>query len=374
MESKLTVSLLSENEFSVIKEDWNHLLQESSNNEFFLTWEWVYTWWQVYGKGKKLFIIAVKDENDILAGIAPCCIKQNKILGIFDVKKALFLGIGENVCPEYLNIIAKKGFENIVVRNISDYLLANKSEWDVVLLSEILEGHNILSLIIKEAKEKNIPYDSRKIEIPCVYLSLPKTWDDLWVTLSRNFKKNVKWGRAGLTKDAKLQVKILFGEEFACEKLVDLSKLHNKRMQNKGLTGKFEHQDYRIFHSQLLEIISENKVAALFETDNETIAMLYGYSYNNKIYIYQTGFDPDSQYKKYSINTILHSYLIEEAIKRKYLEIDFLRGEEEHKYRWTDTVRYKNALLIFNTNTWQGKLVYALHKIKNVIKRAKAVI
>ena len=31
--------------FRSLKETWNNLLRESSDNNIFLTWEWLFTWW-----------------------------------------------------------------------------------------------------------------------------------------------------------------------------------------------------------------------------------------------------------------------------------------------------------------------------------------
>ena len=57
-------------EFQALKEQWNLLLEQCSDNNIFLAWEWLFTWWQYFGNDKKLRILLIKEGNNII-GIAP---------------------------------------------------------------------------------------------------------------------------------------------------------------------------------------------------------------------------------------------------------------------------------------------------------------
>ena len=35
--------------FHSLRASWNHCLSQSDQNTIFLTWEWLFTWWEVYG-------------------------------------------------------------------------------------------------------------------------------------------------------------------------------------------------------------------------------------------------------------------------------------------------------------------------------------
>jgi len=368
MEGMMKIRLINQGEFVNLKEIWNGLLQESSNNEFFLTWEWVYTWWQVYGKNKELFILCIKDDSDNLIGIAPYYIKKDRLFNIFNIKKILFLGVGENVCPEYLNVIVKNGFEEKVTDCIIEHLLANKKIWHSIRLSDISEKHTITDFIFNKAQEKNLFVAKEKVKTPCVSISLPKTWENLCSRLSSKFRYNMKWGRKKLTEIPGSSIKVFFGNHYPLYSLDSLFELHNKRMLQKGKKGKFKYQDYRNFHIGLIARIPDYRAISVLEVNNKPIGMIYGFYYNNKIYIYQTGFDPASEYKKYSIGQILYSYMIEKAIALGCQEFDFLRGGEEHKYKWSAVEKRKEAIIVFNTYMWQGRLMQLRYKIRKIIK------
>ncbi len=79
-------------DFFSIQYQWNQLLKESDNDNIFLTWEWVYTWWEVFGGESELFIITVKNDKGDLIGIAPLHIKKTNPGDIsmgFDNSKAV---------------------------------------------------------------------------------------------------------------------------------------------------------------------------------------------------------------------------------------------------------------------------------------------
>ena len=67
--------------FESLRDCWNVILERNTleNNNVFLTWEWVSTWWKYFGKGRKLLILVVKDNEEILA-IAPLMLSAYKLL------------------------------------------------------------------------------------------------------------------------------------------------------------------------------------------------------------------------------------------------------------------------------------------------------
>ena len=53
MARSLTVRVVTDSEeFESLRELWNSLLAKSADNDAYLTWEWLFTWWVDYGAGK----------------------------------------------------------------------------------------------------------------------------------------------------------------------------------------------------------------------------------------------------------------------------------------------------------------------------------
>ena len=100
--------------FRALRETWNKLLRESSDDNIFLTWEWLFMWWQHYGGDKKLRILIIKESGKII-GIAP--FMQSKYR-----KGIISVNVMENICStkgcDYSGIIlTKKKHESIAIRN-----------------------------------------------------------------------------------------------------------------------------------------------------------------------------------------------------------------------------------------------------------------
>jgi hypothetical protein len=87
--------------FKELKDSWDNLLEETSNPNIFLTWEWLYTWWEFYSAGYQLFILLALDQNENISGIAPFCLAR---ISPIRLKVLRFLGT-EEVCSDQLDFI-----------------------------------------------------------------------------------------------------------------------------------------------------------------------------------------------------------------------------------------------------------------------------
>src|SRR5207249_3171661 len=99
-----------ESDFVALKDEWNGLLARSTANTIFLTWEWLYSWWEHFQIGRRLAIRLVYDD-DQLVGIAPFYYEAARIKGIIPLKSLQWLGTGE-VGSDYLNVICEPIYED----------------------------------------------------------------------------------------------------------------------------------------------------------------------------------------------------------------------------------------------------------------------
>jgi hypothetical protein len=63
---RLFVRRLEESEFHDISEAWNQLLSESIADSFFLRWEWIHSWWEIFQDGRELWILAAFQDKDLI--------------------------------------------------------------------------------------------------------------------------------------------------------------------------------------------------------------------------------------------------------------------------------------------------------------------
>ena len=82
------------------------------------------------------------------------------------------------------------------------------------------------------------------------------------------------------------------------------------------------------------------------------IAAIFAFQYRDKLLYYQAGYDP--AYSKYSPGLTLMALVIEYAISKGLKEYDFLRGDEEYKWKWTNDYRMTISFSIFQQKLSSG--------------------
>lgn len=335
----------TQNEFSRLKEDWTTLLKKSRSDTVFLTWGWMHTWWECFKGGKQLYILTVHDENNDLIGIAPLCINKKKIVGIPVLKYIKFLGTMP-ISSDHLDFIIYKGMERKVLGAIVEYLF-QQNRWDFCLLSNI-PTTSLTGRVLNEIMG-NMPFHSEISQV-CPYIPLPDQIEDFYSSLSRNMRNTIKRRRRNL--DRKYN-----GFEFVtCENPDDIDdamerlfKLHEKKWMEVNHKGNFARNDVRDFHKKIARVFLNSDMLRLYflRVQGNDVAALYIFKYNNKLFYYQGGWDPE--WSKDRVGSILTNLVIEDAINKGYTEYDFLRGTEDYKIRLTDKKREEIDIFILNS-------------------------
>jgi CelD/BcsL family acetyltransferase involved in cellulose biosynthesis len=350
---------------------WNNILSQSDSNNIFLTWEWVFNWWQVYGNEKELRVLVVKDQQEDIIAIAPLYVHAQKCLKGFSVNEMRFLGTGEDVSPDYLDFIIKRGFENEAINALVEYL-AVKDGWDVINLTDMLSTSLTVQAIRNVAGDHRLVVHRSERAI-CPYIRLLPDWDKYINSLSHNMRFNIKRRMRNLEKDFRTRYFIWQDTEGLEYAMGRLSFLHHKRWNQKGTEHSFSSNQYNTFHQAVAREFALKGWLQLscLELNDEIVAILYDYRYGNKIYYYQGGFDP-SLYK-YSPGLALRAYVIQKAIKDGIEEIDLLKGGYEHKYKWTEYDRQTIDLTI-GKHTLKSRIYFVNSfgkpRMKAAIKKA----
>ena len=107
------------------KEIWNRILEDIKSDIVFLTFEWLYIWWEYHGPDNELFILMVTEGDDIL-GFCPLMKVPTR-----GYKEIRFIGGDE---ASYMNFIAREEYKEKFIAGVLDFLMKrdykryNKSE------------------------------------------------------------------------------------------------------------------------------------------------------------------------------------------------------------------------------------------------------
>ena len=336
----------SYHELQSMRNEWNTLLHRSSMESIFLTWEWITTWWEFFKEERNLYILAVRDATNQLQGIAPFMIERPR--NRKHLRTVEFIGAGEEVSPDYLNIIASPNMETEVTRQIFRYLWEQQDMWDLIYLSDVLEDTTLLQVVQDMASTDGLTYNLEPLFV-CPYIPLPDSWDTLFGTLKgkKRYEMRRRWKL--LQKEHQVQFFRCEDRDSLDKGLESFFKLHAKRWGEREMEGMFEaHPNIPDFHRSVATKCLDNNWLGLFlmEVDGEPVASLYGFEYAQKLFHYNSGFD--SQWAKHGVAKQLIALVIEHAIQRGLKEFDFLKGDEAYKYEWTKLERHSMQLTIWN--------------------------
>jgi CelD/BcsL family acetyltransferase involved in cellulose biosynthesis len=317
-----------------IHEAWNYLLKKSTSDTVFLTWEWMYTWWECFGEGKNLYVIVAEDDCKIV-GIAPLHISQSRFFGLQSLRHLEFLGT-TGVITEYQDFIIEPGRERELISMFIEFLFTDSMQWDAFNLVSLKQDSVTIQVISEYCKDKSLQsWDYASRISP--YIGLPGSIDEYMKSLSnksrwkfRDYRKKLENGRVVELYETK--EKSLVAEDFET-----IMSLHQKRWENKGGPGSFAQarDSFIRFHSTIVQRFFDNGWLYLLMliVDDRPVAGHYSFFYHDIVYCHTVGFDPE--WTQSNVGSVLQLLAIEDSIIKGAKVFDFLCGTEQYKYYWT---------------------------------------
>ena len=349
---------------------WNDLLQRSGSNAIFLTWEWISTWWEVFGGRFQLLVLTAEDDAGQLIGIAPMMVGRRRSASGLTFRALMLIGQRVDTLAEYLDFIVQSGREVEVTAAFCDFLQRDlAAEWDFVFFERILTtSPNLPTLKGMTNRPRFIALRERELRSP--HVTLCGDWAAFLASKSRNFRNqwNNSWNRLEAVGD----VRFLFGGRDLplSTALAEVGRLHRERWEAKSAS--FKTGDYLTFHERLCARLHARGwlLLLLLSVNGENVAVRYDYVYADKLWCMQGGWSPEFAAKR--VGTLLTGKVIEWGIEHGLREYDFLGGDSEYKRRWSNGERVMTNLTACNARTLRGqawKWNRALEDVARAVKQ-----
>jgi CelD/BcsL family acetyltransferase involved in cellulose biosynthesis len=364
LSQNLTTTVIdTEAGFLDLQLDWDDLLQASVANTFFLTWEWLYTWWKHLAGDRKLHIVAARHDGQLVA-LAPLAYRPSRWLRLVPFPVLEFLGCG-NVGSDYLDVIVRNGYEDSGLRALTSCLVASNRALE---LSHVRHQSTQTADIASQLRELGWHDHRATIEV-CPYIALADhTWDSYLAALGRTHRTNFKRKLKKLQGLYTLRIDEAQTDAERRAALDILVNLHLKRRREVGASDALHTRDLLAFHEEMTSTALRCNWLRLHVMwlDNVPVAAMYGFEYDKVFYFYQSGFDMD--YGNYSVGLIMAGLVIKSMIERGIREFDFLHGDEGYKYLWTSTERELVRFTLFPGDA-RGSLCKQLMLLRGNLKR-----
>jgi len=345
--------------FHAMREEWAELLESSTSDCVFLTWEWLHTWWKHLGAGRQLDLIAVRQGEELI-GLAPLMVRRPRLGRLIPCRTREFLGTG-SVGSDYLDVIVRRGRESEAL----DALAAHLAREELVLNLEQVNRRSCAALGLAARLARRGWRDTERAANVCPFIDLRGlTWDSYLASLGPEHRYNCKRRLRALPKRFDMRFEQVASEDERPDALGVLVALHIERWSARGGSTALRGAKVVAFHEEVTRLALERGWLRLFvlRLDGKPVAALYGFRYRDAFSFYQSGFDPS--YSRYSVGQATVALTIKHAIEEGATEYDFLHGDERYKFNWARQVRELGQLELYppSARGWLCRRTVALDR------------
>ena len=361
--------LRSEEEITALREDWQGLTEIIPDCPFFLTWEWISTWWRYLGVNNELWLLTARDTDDHLAGLAPWMRGHRKV-GPITFRWLSFIGSGL-ARPAHLDIIARPGEEEILSAAFLQYLQNHRGEWDVLVLEGLRQRSPLVPLLsVRQGK------CARRQPVKCAFVSLPTSWETFQQDcMTAKLRKTIRYYERRLEKHAPGKVVFLSASsESDLDAAVEFLIRNSRRLfRQRGFESSFEDHAFVSFYHNMARIALQQGYLRFYQlkVDDQIIAVQSCFRYKEIVYGYQTAFDSD--WGKYSPGQQLLAHVFREAIREKAGEVDMMHGDTDYKSAWASDVR-QDAHILYALNWWGKLWLLGINLVNGIIFLSRKVL
>ena len=299
--------------FDSLASSWTDLRHRLNWSSTFLLPRWLKVWWQVFGEDSESYLFDVKQDRNII-GIAPLMVKEGK---------ASFIGSAD-VC-DYMDFVVAPGKELAFFTAVLDKL--KKDGIKELHLDSLRHDSTVMTCLVDLAKGKGYQVTLTRENVS-LDLDLPSTWEEYLRTLTPKQRRETGRRFRRLEEEGDINYRVI--ENAEPEVLDIFFKLMRVSREDKAafMTARMES-----FFRALAETMAEAKLLrfGILEISGKPVAAVMCFDYNNKVYLYNSGYDPEYGYLSVGLLSKLLS--IKDSIERGRRCYDFLKGPEEYKYR-----------------------------------------
>ena len=323
---------------------WRELLSRSGSDEPMLSPDWLLPWWRKFGgEGGRELRVGVAYRGDVLVGLVPLLARWHwYALGI-PFRRLELLGTGEpeqdEVCSEYLDVIAERGVEEELIASLADALTRGVfGSWDELVLGGMNGTSALPGLLAAELRRRDAPSSLEEIDV-ARFIPLPATWEAYLQGLpatsrylvNRSLRDFESWAGDGFELHT-----VTSRAELALGRRVLLA-LHGSRW---GEEGAFASPRFDAFHEEVMPALLDRGALDLswMCARGEPVAALYNLRWRGKIYSYQCGRRLDVP-REIRPGIVMHAHAIRGAIEAGMREYDFLGGASQYKRKLAPAMR-----------------------------------
>ena len=344
MERISVVPVKNASDFALLREEWNGFVRTVTKSPF-SSHEWLSTYWAHYGGGNDLFVLLARTDTGELVGVCPLQIRKRSVAGVSLLSRASLIG---TPLTDIQDMLVIPGLE---IQALGKFVEAIEDMGiDYLDLDEIPEHSPTRGWAVSVRGRMDVEeYVTSRLP----FVELPGSWAEFLASRGTSTQRNLKYYGNRLSKKFNLAFLSLTDPDHIDQELPAFFQLYEKRFaQYPVLTA----PSYRKFRSEVVRLFTKNGWLILFmlKLNGQPVAAELCLRSDDTLYAYNSCYDAD--WSREGTTLILQGNILEYAIRNRFCEYDFLRGEEPYKAHWATGTRQHHSLHFKRLN-WRVRLV-----------------
>ncbi len=276
---------------------------------------WMDVWAQVFSpSGNTEFLIRTVRQGNSIIGIAPLMLRDDAAMFIGDTSVCDYQdfitapGREADFCSAILDDMRQKGIKEMELKHVRPDSVVIKT---LAPLAESL-GYQVVAF------PENVSYE----------MDLPGSFDEYLEGLTSKQRHEVRRKHRRMLESGEIEYRTVTDSTAEPEVMDDFFRMFVESRQDKA---DFLTDQMRSFFRLLADAMSSIGLLKLgvLVLDDRPVAQIISFDYNNCIYLYNSGYDPD--YTSLSVGLLSKILAIKDSIERGKSRFDFLKGAEVYK-------------------------------------------
>lgn len=303
------------------------MLSESITDVPFLRYEYLSAWWETRGGGEwphaELMLISASEEGRLL-GIAPLFKTEHE-----GEEKLLLLGSIE--ISDYLDLIVRAGDLSRFLSGLLEFcatdsaVACSRFDW-----YNLPEESPTVSVLESESSKRGWDFIKESFR-PSLSVPLPGDFETYLAGISKKQRHEIRRKIRRAESDEREVNWYIVEDESSLDSEIDdfLSLMandhHKEEFLSEVMRAQMRTSVHAAFQAGWLQL-------AFLEVGGAKAAGYLNFDYGNRIYVYNSGLD--FNYGDLSPGWVLLGYLLQWANENGRSEFDFMRGDEDYKYKF----------------------------------------
>ncbi len=350
-------------EFEQLETVWDQLLDQSEHPNIFQTFDWLHTWWQVFGEEHQLYLLTFR-ESDKIVGLAPLMISGSR-MGIRRRRTVRFIGTPE---MDYGNFIGPdpEGIASSVV----EYLTNHSSDWTDIDLTQISERTSTADHLASSLRKERLPFRVLPIETCSAYIFEGTESERAEFNPRKN--KGLKSSMNFFNRTEELVLEDVRDKSETKQLLPVLFQYHANRWNETPSPSFFLEPRYRAFYLALADRLTQKGYTSMLALKQGQLPLAYQFNFIYRHTVYMYTLTHNVFHHKRAPGAIINYMAQRHYVRENFAELDFLRGAQSHKTGLTNQTKYNYQVRVYRGRLRRAAAErYDRMKTTGIIQKAK---